>query len=94
MKNLKIFWFEFEVVDRFKSLGIDLGCGVTAYNYNDAIFLLKECVFKDKSIFDIKKVTEDIDISTLDAGHVLPNMYTPSFRGVWYPMGYQILDYK
>jgi hypothetical protein len=30
-------------------------------------------------------VTEDVDIQTLDQGHVLPNMGVPSERGVWFP---------
>jgi len=34
---------------------------------------------------DAVKVTEDVDVSTLDAGHVLPNMYPPNERGVWFP---------
>jgi hypothetical protein len=33
-------------------------------------------------------VIEDVDVTTLDANHVLPNMMPPSVRGVWYPIGY------
>jgi hypothetical protein len=30
------------------------------------------------------RVVEDVDVSTLDAGHVLPNMRAPNERGVWF----------
>jgi hypothetical protein len=28
----------------------------------------------------------NVDVSTLDPGHVLPNMLPPNTRGVWYPI--------
>jgi hypothetical protein len=28
-------------------------------------------------------------VSTLDKGHVLPNMAAPNERGIWYPLGFQ-----
>jgi len=37
---------------------------------------------------EIKKVIENVDVSTLDAGHVLPNMSPPNIRGVWFPLRY------
>ena len=36
----------------------------------------------------IAVLIEDVDVSTLDAGHVLPNMSPPVRRGVWFPLGY------
>lgn len=36
----------------------------------------------------IADAIEDVDISTLDLGHVGPNMEVPVFRGVWFPKGY------
>ena len=61
------------------------GCGVTAYNYEDAIIVLRETVFSGKPVPEIEEVIEDVDISTLDQKHVIPNMGAPIWRGVWYP---------
>lgn len=83
---MKRYWFEFD--DDNLPFGIKMGCGVTAHNYDDALYLLNEKVFKGATIPKIKGMIEDIDISTLDAGHVLPNMYPPNIRGVWFPLGY------
>jgi hypothetical protein len=90
---LKRYWFEFER-SSFSKLppGIDLGCGITAYNYDDAIFLLNKEVFKDRPMPSIKKVIENVDVSTLDAGHVLLNMLPPNLRGIWFPFGFN--DFK
>lgn len=84
------FWFKFQFDDS-KSVpyGTRIGCGITAYNYEDAINILKEKVFKDKPIAAITQCIENIDISELDQGHVLPNMAPPNIRGVWFPLGYQ-----
>lgn len=65
-----------------------MGCGVTALNYEDALNIVKNKVFNDKPIAPIKLTVENIDISTLDAGHVLLNMGMPSVRGIWFPLGY------
>ena len=58
------------------------GFGVTAYSLADALFLLEaEGVLVQRDT----EVVEDVDVSTLDAGHVLPNSGPSCFRGVWYP---------
>ena len=62
---------------------------MTAYNYDDALALLSQSIFKGKTMLPVKEVIEDVDISTLDQGHVIPNMEAPVWRGVWYPMGYR-----
>jgi hypothetical protein len=79
------YWFEFE---NNVPYGMKIGCGVTAYSYSDALNILKDKVFKDSSQFQIKRVIEDVDVSTLDPGHVLPNMSPPNLRGIWFPQGY------
>ena len=83
------FWFEFNLKFGDKNIppGTLMGCGITAYNYEDALFLLQEKVFKNR-LAPIKNVVENIDVSTLDAGHVLPNMASPNLRGIWFPLGY------
>ena len=67
---------------------INLGCGVTAYGYDDALALLREKVFTDGVLPRILEFNEDdIDISLLDHEHVRPNMENPISRGIWFPMG-------
>ena len=83
------YWFQFDLApdDRCPG-GIHWGCGVTALDYNDAVHILRRAVFLNGKLPEISQVTEDIDVSTLDAGHVRPNMGDPSRRGVWFPLGY------
>jgi hypothetical protein len=86
MAKLQRFWFRFQELPRFSPLG--LGCGITARDYQDAIAILGDTVFKGQEIPPIAKVTVDVDVSTLDRGHVIPNMEAPNSRGVWFPKGY------
>jgi hypothetical protein len=87
---MKRFWFQFEFDNQTNiPAGLSIGCGITAFDYSDAINILEQKIFKNKKVPHIKKLTEDIDISTLDSGHVLPNMNVPNLRGIWFPMGYE-----
>ncbi|WPV00060.1 hypothetical protein SNE26_29035 [Mucilaginibacter sp. cycad4] len=81
------YWFEFEFSHNIPP-GLGYGCGITAYSYDDALGILSRDVFKG-GIPTIKNLTENIDVSTLDAGHVLPNILPPTSRGVWFPYGYK-----
>jgi hypothetical protein len=66
-----------------------MGCGITAWNYDDAISLLDKQIFKGAPIPKVTKFIENIDVSTLDANHILPNIGNPpNVRGIWYPMGF------
>lgn len=84
---LRRYWFEFEP----GSLppGVALGCGVTARGEDDARALLAATVFHGAAMPAVRRVLEDVDISALDAAHVLPNMLEPTSRGVWFPLGYR-----
>jgi hypothetical protein len=64
-----------------------LGYGVTAYNLEDALALLTDRVFGGHAP-PVESVVENVDVSTLDEGHIRPNMEAPTFRGVWFPKGY------
>lgn len=68
--------------------GTLLGCGVTAYSREDAIALMKDKVFAEIPFPPIRSEQEDVDVSTLDPGHVLPNMGNVLKRGIWFPLGY------
>ncbi|HLK29204.1 MAG TPA: hypothetical protein VKT28_11555 [Puia sp.] len=83
------YWFEFENCDIISSIaGLRIGCGVTAFNYSDAVNIMQNKIFKDKPIPEITSFVEDVDVRTLDQGHVIPNMWIPTFRGIWFPLGY------
>jgi hypothetical protein len=82
------FWIEF---DRTASAASRLTphVGVTAFDVEDAKFLLEQRLF-DHGLPPIVHVVEDIDVSTLDPGKVLIRMAPPNQRGVWYPLGYEL----
>jgi hypothetical protein len=82
---LKRFWFKFSPLPNNP---LNLGCGVTARDYSDALTLLKERVFRDGHIPTIQEVKENVELAALDQGHVVPNMEPWIFRGVWFPKGY------
>ncbi|HYF03114.1 MAG TPA: hypothetical protein VEC36_07050 [Patescibacteria group bacterium] len=60
--------------------------GITAFTYEDAVYLLKTHVFKN-GMPEIVEYKEDVDIRDLDQGHIIPNMLPPNVRGIWYPQG-------
>lgn len=83
------YWFEFEFDSAFNlPPGIAIGCGITAFDYNDALKILDDRIFNAMKRPLFKRVVENIDVSTLDQGHVIPNMKPPVYRGVWFPLGY------
>jgi hypothetical protein len=86
--KLRRFWLEFEgqLEDGFPA-GVLLGCGVTAEDPDEALELVRERVF-DGQLPRLKKFIKDVDISTLDQDHVVPNMGVPAVRGIWFPPGY------
>ncbi|GGH83128.1 hypothetical protein HNQ91_005981 [Filimonas zeae] len=84
------FWLEFDIEDALAvPAGVGTGCGVTAFDYFDALKIMDEKVFVDVKRPVFKRVVENVDIRTLDQGHVIPNMIAPVHRGVWFPLGYQ-----
>jgi len=86
---LKRYWFKFvNISEAGLPLGVSAGCGVSAYDYNDATVLITEKIFKNNVLPTLEEVIEDIDVSTLDKGHVLPNMGDVTLRGIWFPLGY------
>jgi hypothetical protein len=86
MKILKRYWFTFE--RSTSPTPLNLGCGVTAHSYDDALALLRERVFCGKAMPHISGYIEDVDVSTLDPKHVLPNIGLVVSRGIWFPHGF------
>lgn len=77
------YWFTFE-----KSADpspLNMGCGITAFDLQDAKNLLKKMVFPMFGNRSIASFIEDVDASTLEQNHVRNNMGSPVVRGVWFP---------
>lgn len=79
---LRRYWITFE-----SDPNNPLGCGVTAYSIEDALRLLQHEYLDEMGypLKPVKNVTEDVDVRTLDQGHVVPNVGLVSERGVWFP---------
>ncbi len=83
---LRKYWFEFELPPSMTgTASYGPGCGVTAFSYEDAVTLIKERLFNGGEVPPVRHYIEDVDVSTLDAERVRPNMDIPFFRGVWFP---------
>lgn len=82
--TLRRYWFEFDGPDAPSSLNMRR-CGVSAYDYKDALALVRERIFANAVLPTITRVIEDVDVSTLDPNHVLPNIGIVVWRGVWFP---------
>jgi hypothetical protein len=80
---LRRFWFKLSSNGMPSVLNI--GCGITAYDMNDAWAFLSQDVFPVLGEREVLEVVVDVDVSTLDQAHVIPNMAAPSNRGVWFP---------
>jgi hypothetical protein len=81
--ELRRFWLKFDDGDMRHGRGY----GVTAWNEDDALQIVKSDIFRGAPLptFTLRA---DVDISMLDAGHILPNMESPNRRGIWYPRGF------
>lgn len=88
MVSLTRFWFEFDGRESDLPVGTRLGCGVTAYTCDDAIALIRDRVFGGGDLPAIDRVVENVDVSTLDEGHVLPFIDPPVWRGIWFSRRY------
>jgi hypothetical protein len=59
--------------------------GVTAYDLDDALYLIKKEFFRDKPIPKLIAIAEDIDMSELLARNKHISRACSVWRGVWYP---------
>lgn len=80
--SVRRFWFELDT----SQIGLRLGAGVTAWDEGDALQLLADAIGEMPAVLSI---TSDVDVSSLDAGHVIPNMLSPDKRGIWFPAGFR-----
>ena len=80
--ELRRFWFRFE-----GDSASPLGYGVTAWTEEDAGDIRREKIFEGRPL-PAGSIARDVDVSTLDARHIRPNMGTPAWRGIWFPQGF------
>jgi len=64
-----------------------LGYGVTAFGYEDAVDVLSRRIWTGDGPLPITSHVEGVDVSTLDAKHVLLNVGDVTRRGIWFPSG-------
>ena len=88
MNKLHKFWFQFEASPKPNVL--NLGCGVTALSYEDALRVLKDRIFAERNLPGIIDCIKDVTQQQLDPKHVLPNMGNIEQYGVWFPLGYEL----
>lgn len=81
---MKVYWLKFS--EPAVSQGLGLGAGITARDPADAAALAQDA-FGEVRIASIDPVD---DVSSLDHGHVRPNMGNILIRGVWFPLGYEV----
>ena len=87
---MKRYWIEFS-----KDPGHELplfaarGVGVTARTKEDALNIVYSSILAGHPRPAVAKLIEDVDIATLDEGHVRPNMGNPVAPGIWFPLGFQ-----
>jgi hypothetical protein len=65
---------------------LSMGCGITAYDLDDAYGFLREQVFPTYGEEPVDEIVENVDVSKLEERHVRPNMGNPVMRGVWFPL--------
>ncbi|NOK37964.1 hypothetical protein D7W79_18145 [Corallococcus exercitus] len=79
------YWIHFPDDAFVRSRGLNHGCGVTAYSLEDARGLLQEQLFRDTPLPPFTRVIEDVDVTTLEANHIRPNIGVVTWRGIWFP---------
>ena len=84
MTMLHRYWLKFVRSDKPSVLNV--GCGITAYDIDDAKRIFENDVVPIYGDREIYEIVEDIDVSALDETHVRPNMGATSNRGVWFPL--------
>jgi hypothetical protein len=87
-RHLTRFWIELDFPEEYPAHATRLGIGVTAFDRDDVLSLVTERVFPAGEFPPVREIREGVDVSTLDPGHVLPNMAPPDRRGIWFPLGY------
>lgn len=95
--RLKRYWFEFDYPKPRIGHGIYIPacgcCGITAFDYQDALKIMRQFMLRDNETPIFKRVIENIDISTIEDEKLFtyanenlrPNLGVSIWRGVWFP---------
>lgn len=84
------FWIEFDITNyEAPPISARMGYGVTAETLQAALQLVQHEIFRGRDLPPVRLCVDDVDVATLDARHVRPNMGTPVWPGIWFPLGYQ-----
>ena len=78
------YWFEF--VRGGQATALSLGCGITAYNLDDARRMLRQEIFPLYGDRAVARVIEGVEIASLDETGVRRRLGNPAVRGVWFPV--------
>ena len=81
--TLKLRYFWIKLADR----PFEFGYGITAWNEQDALALFQSDVLFGEPV-PPHTMSSDISLAQIDQGHVVPNMVAPTWRGVWFPRGF------
>lgn len=84
--KLRRYWFEFDVKLSDCPYPLGLGCGVTGFDEEDCRRLIQEMLASNEELPPMRRIIADMDVSTLDPNHVLPNMGIVTKRGIWFPL--------
>ena len=71
--------------DGRNSIPLGHSCGVTAYDFVVALKLIKDRPFIGAELPELSVCVVNIDVSTLDENHILPNIGLTHCRGIWFP---------
>ena len=77
------YWFEF--VRGGQATALSLGCGITAYNLDDARRMLRQEILPLYGDHAPVRVLEGVEVASLDE-RVRLHLGNPAVRGVWFPV--------
>ena len=86
--QLHRYWIRFERVDDKPVHVLYWGCGVTAQDLATALNIIQTELLAGDELPEVVEVIEDVDVSMLDQGHVVPNMGCVACYGIWFPGQY------
>lgn len=86
MRRLQKFWFRFEPLPR--ATAVNIGCGVTAFDREDAFSIIKQCIFGENDPPPILECKNDVSLDDIEQNHARPNVGDLEVRGIWFPQGY------
>lgn len=86
--NLNHYWFEFDLPPGSAAQGLEPRCGVSAFDRDDALHLLRHIVFAGQAPPPIRRCIEDVTEQTLAELRIARSHRPLKWRGIWYPLGY------